>query len=249
MSENYDKNSKIRVYILAMLVLLIFGFCFPDILRNMLDDLLWDGEDIEILAFWLCGALMFTFSGLAAIAMIKCLIDVEHNKVSCGIIRGAFSTFGVSYMALRIISRIEDYGILGSVVIEKNNLNVIKPMGIVLLILAVAALIIETFLIFNIYTNGNDNNVIKSFSDKLTKISAANNDDELRADLSAENIYRTKSQSVKNEDSDLSMLKKNEEKETEKNSISKSRLISTVRSYSSNNEQEKSDKLRPGGNL
>lgn len=170
MNKIKERRLGVGVNLALMIGLLIFGFCYPDLFKNTLDDLLWHGEDGDLFFFGLIGALAFEFSGVTLTSIIKYLLNNNLKKSSSVTIIIDFLAFGGAYMTLRIMSYIEDYGVIGKVAIEQNGLEAAKPMAIIILIMSIIVLVAQIYMLFFFTGENADNKTVKSLIDKFSNI-------------------------------------------------------------------------------
>lgn len=170
MNKIKERRLGVGVNLALMIGALIFGFCYPDLFNDTLEELLWHGEDGDLFIFGLIGALAFEFSGVALTGIIKYLLNNNLKKSSSVAIIVDFLAFGGAYMTIRIMSYIEDYGVIGKVAIEQNGLEVAKPIAIIILILSIIVLVAHIYMFFFCTRENTDNKTLKSLFDKFSDI-------------------------------------------------------------------------------
>lgn len=243
-----EKKLGILVSGAIMLVLMIFGFCYPNLFQNTLDDILWRGEDGDIFIFGLLGTLLFEYSGIAATGVIKYLINDKMKKSATVVIIICFWVFGGSYMALSIMSMIEDYGLLGKIAIENHGLEAVKPISVLFLLLSIVALIVEVSKLYNDYLKRN--NVESNGEFAVKKKTDFGVMDKFGDDL--KNTFFGNAE--KHEEKKTDIIEKDKDDKTEKSavmpkSVSSGRLKSTMKTTVTETSIEKTDGFKPAGDL
>lgn len=247
MNKIKERRLGVGVNLALMIGLLIFGFCYPDLFKDTLDDLLWHGEDGDLFFFGLIGVLAFEFSGVALTGIIKYLLNDNLKKSSSVAVVIDSLAFGGAYMTLRIMSYIEDYGIIGKVVIEQHGLEAVKPISVIFLLLSIGALIVEVSKLYTDYLKMN--NAESNGQIDVKKKTDFGETDKFVDDL--KNTFFGNAEISENKKQDN--IEKEKDDKTEKSvempeSVSSGRLKSTMRTHSADDVTE-SDKFTPGGDL
>lgn len=250
LSMNKIKEKKLGILVNSaiMIVFIIFGFCYPNLFKNTLDDILWHGEDGDIFTFGLYGTLLFEFSGIAATSVIKYLINDKMKKSATVVIIICFLVFGGSYMALSIMSMIEDYGLLGKVAIEQHGLEAVKPISVIFLLLSIGTLIVEVSKLYTDYLKMN--NAESDGKIDVKKKTDFGKTDKFGFDL--KNIFFGNAEMSENKKQDN--IEKEKDDKTEKSvempeSVSSGRLKSTMRTSVTATSVEETDGFKPAGDL
>lgn len=248
MNKIKEKKLGIRVNYAIMIGLMIFGFSYPNLFKNTLDDILWNGKDGDIFFFGLFGVFVFELSGVAATGVIKYLINDKMKKSFSSVIIFDFFVFGVSYMALSIMSAIESYGIIGKAAIEYAHLEMVKPLAIILLCSSIIGLIAAAFKLYNCYFKknnaGSDGKIVAK---KKTDFGEMNKlDDEVM------NTFFGNTERCENKKQDN--VEKDKDDKTEKSAVmteivSSSRLKSTIKTTATETSVEENDRFKPAGDL